>query len=160
MKDKVKGLTAGILIGTMLTGSAAFAANTQTIQVAVKNMPLYFNLVKKDSAKTLTYDGTTYVPVRAVSAAIGQEVSLKDGGLYIGKQPKRTSITQAEAVKKVKAKYGFHHPSIYVEVEYTEGDNYVVHAYQVVMDDEETGHTATYGWYYVNKTTGKISSMF
>jgi len=160
MKDKVKGLVVGILIGTMITGSAALGANTQTIQVAITNIPLYFNLVKKSDTKSITYNGTTYVPVRAVSSAIGQEVSLKNGGLYIGKQPKDTSITPNQAIKLVKAKYGYNNPSIYVEVDHMEGNNYVVHVYEVVMDDEETGHTATYNWYYVNKTTGKITSMF
>ncbi|MCQ4085874.1 stalk domain-containing protein [Saccharibacillus sp. JS10] len=160
MKDKLKGLVAGLLIGTMITGSAALAANTQAIQVTITNMSLYFNLEKKTTNKTINYNGTTYVPVRAVSSAIGQEVTLKNGGLYIGRQPKNTSITKEQAVKLVKAKYGYDSSSIYVEVDHMEDNNYVVHVYEVVMDDEETGHTATYGWYHVNKTTGKITSMF
>lgn len=35
---------------------------------------------------------------------------------------------------------------------------YVVHGYEVVVDDEKTGegHTATFGWYCVDKKTGKV----
>lgn len=50
--------------------------------------------------------------------------------------------------------------NLVIEVDHNEGNNYVVHVYEVVMDDETTGHTATYGWYYVDKSTGKLESMF
>jgi len=36
---------------------------------------------------------------------------------------------------------------------------YLIHLYEFVMDDPETGigHTVTYGWYQIDKTTGKIT---
>lgn len=45
-------------------------------------------------------------------------------------------------------------PSI-IEVDHEEGDQYVVHCYDIVVD-----HTATSGWYYVSKYDGTITSMF
>ena len=40
-------------------------------------------------------------------------------------------------------------PSI-IEVDHIEGNNYVVHAYEIIQDDEKTWHTATAGWYYLH----------
>lgn len=50
-------------------------------------------------------------------------------------------------------------PSI-IEVDHIEGNNYVVHVYEIIKDDEKTCHTATIGWYYVDMYTGKIESIF
>ena len=50
-------------------------------------------------------------------------------------------------------------PSI-IEVDHIEGNNYVVHAYEIIQDDEKTWHTATAGWYYVDMHTGKIEGIF
>jgi len=38
---------------------------------------------------------------------------------------------------------------------------YVVHGYEVVVDDEKTGsgHTATFGWYCVDKKTGSVYEL-
>lgn len=38
--------------------------------------------------------------------------------------------------------------------------NYVIHLYEFVVDEEDTGigHTVTYGWYLVDKVTGEIRS--
>jgi hypothetical protein len=83
--------------------------------------------------------------------------------LYIGKQPDNKSITEAQAVKLVKDKYFPKAPSqLIIEVENSEGNTYLVHAYEIVIDDPETeaGHTATWGWYYVDKKTAKVTSMF
>ena len=41
------------------------------------------------------------------------------------------------------------------EYDSTEGNKYLFHVYENVDD-----HTATVGWYYVNKNNGKITSMF
>lgn len=54
--------------------------------------------------------------------------------------------------------YGYM-PSI-IEVDHIEGNNYVVHAYEIIQDDEKTWHNATAGWYYVDMHTGKIESIF
>ena len=71
------------------------------------------------------------------------------------------TISESKAISLVKdmfKNYGYM-PSI-IEVDHIEGNNYVVHAYEIIQDDEKTWHTATAGWYYVDMNTGKIESIF
>ena len=71
------------------------------------------------------------------------------------------TISESKAISLVKdmfKNYGYM-PSI-IEVDNIEGNNYVVHAYEIIQDDEKTWHTATAGWYYVDMHTGKIESIF
>ncbi|SDM15450.1 Copper amine oxidase N-terminal domain-containing protein [Paenibacillus sp. OK060] len=161
MKDKVKGLVVGILIGSTITGATAFAASGISVKAVIQKVNLYVDGTKKTTANAITYNNTTYVPVRSMSSALGQNVALRDNNLYIGKIPK-LNITEKEAVKLVKNKYGYNSSYLIVEVDNELDNQYVVHVYEVVIDDEKTGegHTATYGWYYVDKSSGKISSMF
>lgn len=161
MKDKVKGLVVGILIGSTITGATAFAASGTSVKAVIQKINLYVDGTKKTTANAITYNNTTYVPVRSMSSALGQNVALRDNNLYIGKIPK-LNITEKEAVKLVKNKYGYNSSYLIVEVDNEVDNQYVVHVYEIVIDDEKTGegHTATYGWYYVDKSSGKISSMF
>ena len=71
------------------------------------------------------------------------------------------TISESKAISLVKdmfKNYGYM-PSI-IEVNHIEGNNYVVHAYEIIRDDEKTWHTATAGWYYVDMHTGKIERIF
>jgi hypothetical protein len=36
------------------------------------------------------------------------------------------------------------------------GDTWAVQIFEVVTEDDKTSHTATFGWYEVNKKTGEI----
>lgn len=92
MKEKVKGLVLGILIGTVFTGGTVLAANTKSIDVIIKDVQIYVDQVKKSNASAITYKGTTYVPARAVSKALDKQISLDDNKLYIGKQPTSKNI--------------------------------------------------------------------
>lgn len=47
-----------------------------------------------------------------------------------------------------------------IDVDRKEAGSYVVHAYEVVPDDAETSHTATFNWYHVNERTGAVSKEF
>ena len=83
MKDKIKGLIAGILIGVALTASTVIA----TTGVIQKN--LHYNNIKitlngkeikpldanGNYVEPFIIDGTTYLPVRAVSGALGLGVA-------------------------------------------------------------------------------------
>ena len=69
-------------------------------------------------------------------------------------------ITQQQAVAKVKAlpqvqEYLKVVPNGKVEVDNEIEGNYNVHVYEV-----KDGHTATFNWYGVNKTTGEIKKEF
>lgn len=47
-----------------------------------------------------------------------------------------------------------------VEFDRKENGEFVIHVYEYVPDDDETGHTATMNWYHVNAKTGKVTTEF
>ncbi len=77
------------------------------------------------------------------------------------KREQPSTISESKAISLVKDMFskGGYIPSV-IEVDHREGNKYVVHAYEIIQDDEETWHTATAGWYYVDMYTGKIESIF
>ncbi len=97
MKQKLQGLIAGALIGATITGGTVIAKNgNEMIEALYNNIKIYVDGVKiepKDangnSVEPFIYNGTTYLPVRAVGEAIGKQVSW-DGStqsVYIGQKP-------------------------------------------------------------------------
>lgn len=97
MKKSFKGFTAGVLIGAMLTGGTVFAkTGTETIEAFYNNIKIYVDGVKIDAkdatgekVEPFIYNGTTYLPVRAVGEAIGKTVTW-DGetqSVYLGPKP-------------------------------------------------------------------------
>lgn len=154
MKDKWKGLFAGIMIGSMLTGATAMAASGTTIQVVMKQLGIYVDGDEKSSVTGLIYQGTTYVPIRVAAESVDKQVSLKDNRLYIGTLPKTVSISEDKAAdlvyKKIKAEAD--KSKLHFMVDGEEGNKYMVRAFNDMED-----HIATYGWYYVDRTTGKVT---
>lgn len=66
-------------------------------------------------------------------------------------------MSSAEAEQKVREyliNTGKYIPSI-IEFDHEENNAYVIHCYDIIVD-----HTATSGWYYVDKSTGNVTSMF
>ncbi|WKL02533.1 stalk domain-containing protein [Paenibacillus amylolyticus] len=106
MRDKVKGLLIGITIGSMLTGVTAYAASGTPIKALLQKVNIYVDGTKKLTANAITYNNTTYVPVRSISTALGENVALKSNNLYIGKQPliKLTGNQAFELLYKKKKK--------------------------------------------------------
>ncbi len=97
MKERIQGIISGILIGALCTGGAVFAKSAvENIEVAYDNIKIYMDgeLVDPRDAngqkvEPFIYNGTTYLPVRAVGTAIGKEVSW-DGVekvVYLGAKP-------------------------------------------------------------------------
>ncbi len=82
MKKRLQGLVAGMLIGTILAGGAAFAANTTTlynvltngIKIVVDGKKLNPTDAQGNTVEPMIYNGTTYLPVRAVANALGKAV--------------------------------------------------------------------------------------
>lgn len=155
MKDKLKGLLLGIFIGSLITGGSVMAANYTSIKVVIKSMGIYFDGTKKTSAKAIIYNGTTYVPVRSVSDAIGKTVGLVNENLYIGTQPNK-QITEDEAIELVfeKIKNDAIKYNLHFMIDGTENNKHVIRVFEDLDD-----HIATYGWYYVNKSTGKVTKI-
>jgi len=91
MNDKLKGLVLGLSLGVMLTGSVAYASGTQ-IEVYFQNIKYMFDGIVKtpteEQGQGFIYNGTTYVPLRFVSEALGKEVQW-DGDtqtVWVGKK--------------------------------------------------------------------------
>ncbi|MBP1961872.1 peptidylprolyl isomerase [Paenibacillus aceris] len=92
MKDKVKGLIVGLTIGSLISGTAAFAASSQ-IEVAFRSLKYMFDGVEKVPAdgKGFVYEGSTYVPLRFVSEALGKKVEWDEANetIWIGNNPNK-----------------------------------------------------------------------
>lgn len=61
------------------------------------------------------------------------------------------------SVEKYLSDNGYHMSS-HIEVDSVDGDNYLIHAYDVINNEGET-HTATSGWFEVNMYTGEIKDI-
>ena len=97
MKKFAKGLIAAGVACTVLAGGAAVMADdlSRNINVVYNNIKLYIDgaeIVPKDAkgnpVEPFIYNGTTYLPVRAVGEALGKEV-IWDGktqSVYLGKK--------------------------------------------------------------------------
>ncbi|WP_172253192.1 NPCBM/NEW2 domain-containing protein [Saccharibacillus deserti] len=72
MKDKVKGLVAGVLIGTMIAGGTTYAATNVKLNVVMENVKLMFNGVHKETAKSIIYNGQLYVPAKSMAQGMGE----------------------------------------------------------------------------------------
>ncbi|MCS7459729.1 peptidylprolyl isomerase [Paenibacillus doosanensis] len=100
MNDKLKGLVLGLSLGVMLTGSVAYASGTQ-IEVYFQNLKYMFDGFEKkpaeDQGQGFIYNGTTYVPLRFVSEALGKDVQWDDETqtIWVGKKLD-TAATVAE----------------------------------------------------------------
>ena len=94
----------GLIIGALAVGTAGFAFGagiTRTLNASYDGIKIYVDQklidpkdVNGNSVDPFIVDGTTYLPVRAVSGALGKEVGW-DGAtksVYIGSQP--ASLTQ------------------------------------------------------------------
>lgn len=97
MKERFQGIITGILISALSAGGVAIAKSSiENIEVTYDNIKIYMDgeLVEPKDANGQTvepfiYDGTTYLPVRAVGNAIGKEVNW-DGVekvVYLGAKP-------------------------------------------------------------------------
>lgn len=94
MKKKLQGLIIGTLIGATLTGSGVFARNLQeTINAIYMNVKLVVDgeeITPKDvngnEVEPFIYNGTTYLPVRAIGEAFDKDVhwDSETATIYVG----------------------------------------------------------------------------
>jgi hypothetical protein len=152
MNDKLKGLLVGLTIGTMITGTTAMAASGTSVNAVVKKFDVFLEGTKKNTADALIYNGNTYISVKDIGIAEGRQISLIDNKLYLGKQQNIITENQAinilfDKIKNEAVKYNLN-----VMVEGLEGTKYSLRAYEDFPD-----HIATYGFYYVDKYTGKVT---
>ncbi len=108
MKKTIKLLT-GTLLATTLMSSVAFA-DTYTVPVTFNGVDVLVNGQRID-AESLTYKGTTYLPLRAISESMGMtvefeafdddndEVNLKTGGTKNVKTKAQKGKTENKKVR-------------------------------------------------------------
>lgn len=75
MKKRIKDLVMGFLIGCLLMSATPVLANTvlQKIDVALNTIKVEVN-GENLNANNILYNGTTYLPMRAIAEAVGKEV--------------------------------------------------------------------------------------
>ncbi len=93
MKQRLQGIVAGLTIGSILTAGVAFAkSGTETLEVMYDNIKIVVDGsqcdpkdVNGNSVEPFIYNGTTYLPARAVAEALGEKVLWddKDKVVYI-----------------------------------------------------------------------------
>lgn len=96
MFKRFQGFVIGCVVCFLLTGVVFSKTGTETIQALYNNIKIYVDGVKietKDvngnNVEPFIYNGTTYLPVRAVGEAIGKTVTW-DGAtqsVYLGEKP-------------------------------------------------------------------------
>lgn len=73
MKKSLRGLILGLVIAIMFMSTALGAQVKKTIEVVYNSVNITVNGNKVDTDNIL-YEGTTYVPLRAISEMLGKEV--------------------------------------------------------------------------------------
>jgi len=99
-KDTLKGFLSGVIV-TVLLSTTVFAAPVQrTITAVYNNIQIYVDGIQihpSDSTgnpvEPFSYNGTTYLPVRAVATALNKEVTWDPAtnSIYLGQHPSTSS---------------------------------------------------------------------
>jgi len=88
LKDKLKGLVFGILIGSLVTGATAFAGTNSKIDVVMENVKYMFDGVHKSTTQSIVYKGNLYIPAKTVAQGMGETFTYdgKNKTAWIGKK--------------------------------------------------------------------------
>lgn len=97
MKNELKGFVFGLIAASIAAGGIAYAkTGSEIIEAAYNNIKVYVDGILIDpkdpngnTVEPFIYNGTTYLPVRAVGEAVGKQVSW-DGAtssVYLGEVP-------------------------------------------------------------------------
>lgn len=99
MKEKMKGFIAGICVALVLTSvMTVFAVG---IDVHIGGIRIYWDGVEKtlknakgEKVEPMIYNGTTYVPLRAMSQLMGKEVEWDQAttSVYVGGKPVQSTL--------------------------------------------------------------------
>lgn len=73
MKKELRGFVLGLIVATLLMGTVFAGGVKQAINVVLNSVNLTVN-GKTIEADNILYNGTTYVPLRAVAEALGKDV--------------------------------------------------------------------------------------
>lgn len=107
-KEKMKGFLAGVCVTAMLIGSATVFA--EMIDVTKSGIKVYWDGIEKTltdangkKVEPMIYEGTTYVPVRAMANLLGKEVSWnqQEQAVIVGDMPVAESTPLSEMNDKI-----------------------------------------------------------
>lgn len=134
---KKRKILVAVLCCSLALVTAAYATNaTKTIQAAYMNIKLVIDgvpVTPKDSNGTTVepfiYNGTTYLPVRAVGEALGKQVGWdgKTKTVYIGEVPGQ--VTYLLDVCKPYESYLFETPTAFAMAGKTYANGFTLHGY-------------------------------
>lgn len=154
---KVRSFVSGVLCGILVVGALPVMAQVgkRAIDVVYNNIKLEVNGVKTkmpSGVEPFIYNGTTYLPVRAVAEALGENVEYDKATatVYVGsktEKPKDGSIKMSDYVKKVKPLKSW-------------GDTYFgekigEHTY-ITNRGDKYGFNSAFGSSYLGETTADI----
>lgn len=88
MKDKLKGLFIGILIGVFAMGGTVYAGTNAKLSVVLEKVKFMFNGVEKQTSESIIYKGELYAPVKLISQGFGElyQYDGKSKTAWIGKK--------------------------------------------------------------------------
>ncbi|TKJ93938.1 hypothetical protein PaeCFBP13512_00075 [Paenibacillus sp. CFBP13512] len=161
--DQVKKSDANVIIykGTTYV-PARTMSNAMSKDIRLSNNNLYIGSNQTNSTGSSSSSNSTTTPTPTIPTPSVPTVPTTPNS-NSNTATGTSAVSRAQAIQLVKDKYKLNGSSyLLTDVDHEEDDMYVVHVYEDVVDDEATGegHTSTYGWYYVNKNTGEITSMF
>ncbi len=89
MNKRIQGIIVGLLLGIAIAGTTVFAANTislhgvlaEGVSIVIDGQKINPTDVNGNKVEPMIYNGTTYLPVRAVATALGKAVYW-DGPTY------------------------------------------------------------------------------
>lgn len=125
MKKYLKGFLTGLLVATLLMNVALGETVKKTIEVVYNSVNLTVN-GKKVDADNILYNGTTYVPLRAISEMLGKEVGWNQATSTASINDKKSEESKKEEAKKEEPKK--EEPG-----NYTFGDSFIYDSYSAKM---------------------------
>lgn len=99
MKKYSKGFIMGLLVATLLMNVALGETIKKTIEVVYNSVNLSVN-DKKVDVDNILYNGTTYVPIRAVAEMLGKEVGWDQATFTASINDKKVEEANEEETKK------------------------------------------------------------
>ncbi len=168
--QRLKDMVFGAVVASMVLGSGTVAF----AKVANMNIPVSFSNIKiivdgkqlSTSKEPFTYNGTTYLPVRAVAEAVGKDVTW-DGAtktVYLGEVPADTSTSKTKDGKNndieitgATLDYEYGLPKLYLD--FKNNTNYDIDRFDIYINCfdayGESVDSIPYNYYYIKKLEKK-----
>ena len=108
LNSKFAALMLGVMIGAMAFGSVAFAASSDMrtltaafrgIQIEIDRIPFIPKDVNGNIVEPFIVDGTTYLPIRAISEALNKEVLWDNESNAVRIFTKSEPVIEAEVIE-------------------------------------------------------------